>query len=488
MSEAPARAEGPAHAPKRVSPAWPWVVLTALFVLSRVAFRAAGLHFNFSTDWMFLADPVDLRDDFWRTVWVFQVFPPGMNVLTGLLLWLSPEHHATLAHLLFALGGLVLTLSLFALGRWLALSVWAAGALALAFACLPQSIYLENLYLYDAPAAALATLTVALFAWATVRQSWAAWGATFAVASALVWWRSVFHLAWFAALVAFALWVAGGARRATVASAMVGPALVALALFAKNLVLFGAFSSSSWGGANLMASTVDRLPPETRTAWLNEGRLSAASRQSIFAPLDAYGGELPPGAADAPPALTRVTRPTSGSPNYNHPLLIELNRARARDALEYLRSRPGDYAGDLVRWSLPTFFSPTTHWHPRDDSPSGPHASHRAALGAYEATVNALFHTAPAAPWGVYAFLPLVLWFAIRAVWKQRAAGWTPRRVALTLLCFQLLYVTALSAVFGSSENARYRYLVEPCIWLLCAAAVQALWQRARQYARVRAP
>ena len=56
------------------------------YVVSRALLARAGLPYGFELDWMWLADPADLRDRLAQTLWFFHAFPPGMDLLTGILL------------------------------------------------------------------------------------------------------------------------------------------------------------------------------------------------------------------------------------------------------------------------------------------------------------------------------------------------------------------------------------------------------------------
>jgi hypothetical protein len=121
---------------------------------------------------------------------------------------------------------------------------------------------------------------------------------------------------------------------------------------------------------------------------------------------------------------------------------------------------------------------PTTEWHPRTGSPRSPHAGHRRLLGRYEAGYNAALHGLFLAPVGIYALLPLVVIAAVRAALAARrrggAADWA--RGALLVFCtFQIVFVIAVSSAATFLESSRYRFQVEPFIWILSAVALVSL-------------
>src|SRR5882724_4990158 len=376
---------------------------SALFLLGRGLVDLAGLRLNFVLDWMFLGDPEDLRTQLLRTAYYAHASPPGMNLLTGLLLKLGAGHAAMLAHGVLTLSGLVLVNALFRLFRVFGFRFPVALAVATAFSLIPQSLYFEHLYIYTVPTAALLTLSAVLFHRGVVRASFASWLAFFLVCAAIGWLRSTFHLVWFLAMIGLAL-VFGGARtgRLRVLAATTGPAVLLLALYLKNLAVFGVFGATTYGPVNLTQVTVRRTPAAQREAWVREGKLSAYAAIDVFSGPEAY---LPllgsPDNREWPPMLNHLDRPSIGRPNFNHWFYLQINPQRRRDALRCLAARPGAYAGSVLV-NLEGFFSPSTQWHPWDGTERSPHAQHRQVLGRYESAYNTAVHRLPIAPVGFY--------------------------------------------------------------------------------------
>jgi 4-amino-4-deoxy-L-arabinose transferase-like glycosyltransferase len=447
-----------------------------------------GLSFSFSLDWMFLADPADLEQRLLATVWDFHAFPPGMNVLSGVLLKLAPEHAPLLARLCFEASGLTLVLSLHYLSRALGVSRRAALWAAFGFCLLPQTLYLEHLYLYDYPAAALLMVLVALLHRGLSRPSRGVFVALFFVAAVLVWLRSAFHLVWFGAVLLVVVLSVPRAFRRNVLLAAIVPALLGITLYVKNWVRYGVFGATSWGGANVAAATTGRLAPEIRREWVKQGRVSPYAELSVFAPPSAYRRFFGSSESERYPELSALERPTLRSPNYNHWFYLEVNPVRAADARHYILSRPGEYLGTVLGTNLPQFFAPSTRWHPRDHTPSSPHHAHRQLLGGYERAYAAIVHGLPFSPFGLYLLLPFLLFASVRHALRlsrsdRRAqAGVSAEAVVLAFAVFQIVFVTAVSVCFTYAETSRYRFLIEPLIYLLLVSYV------ARRYRRRTAP
>jgi 4-amino-4-deoxy-L-arabinose transferase-like glycosyltransferase len=466
---------------------WPLrahVLLTLLFVSSRLTLQYAGIRFNFSLDWMWLSDPADLRDRLLETLYYFHAFPPGMDFITGVFLKLGGSHAATLALITFWLLGFVIVNALFYLLRVSGLSVFVALGVSVAFSLIPQSIYFENLYLYEYPIAALLCLAAVFFYKAVQRQSFWAWLAFFCVCSAIGLTRTTFHLLWFVAMVGLGVWFSPAHVRVRLLRAACAPAALLLALYIKNFAVFGVFDAFTFGPVSQDLVTIWHLPVEVRDSWIKEGKLSPFAAVSVYAGPREY---LPFFATSEnkkwPPQLNLLERPSVKAANYNHWFFLEVNRRRWADALYYVRARPLDYAANVLE-GLKDVFTPSTTWHPLDDTESSPHYQPRQVLGRYEAIYNRIVHGLFLPPVGLYALLPFVwVWTFMHARSLVRTGG--PDAVArgsLLFFClFQIAFVVAASSLFTFRESARYRYQVESMIWLIGTLCLVSLGRSLRE-------
>jgi hypothetical protein len=459
-------------------------LLSGLLLLGRWLLDLGGLRMNFSLDWMFLADPADLRDHLLHTAYHAHSFPPGMNLLAGWLLKLGPSAAVNGAHALYQLFGLALVNSLFFLLRGLGLGLAPALAVAAAFSLLPQTIYFEHLFLYTYPTTALLVLAGALFLAAVRRPGFWRWSACFATCAAIGWIRSVFHLAWLAAMVGLALlFVARGQRRQP-ALAAVAPLAFLLALYLKNLLVFGVFGALTFGPANVTTATIRNLPRPVRDEWVKQGKLSPFAAISVYEGPRAYLPLL--GRSDNPrwpPMMNVLERPSIGLPNFNHWFFLQVNPRRRDDARVYLRERPGEFLR-TVAVNVKEYLQPSTHWHPHDHRDDGPHHRHRQVLGGYERAFDRAVHGLPLPPVGIYLFAPLPLGWAVlrlRRLWRSAAPEDRPRAAVVAFALFQIAYVSTLSVLLAQGEAERYRFKIEAFLWLLAALAVADLVAFARR-------
>jgi hypothetical protein len=395
-----------------------------------------------------------------------------MNALTGALLKVGNGAAASLAHGLFLALGIVFVNVLHALARAVGLKPVGAALVTLAFALTPPVIYLEHLYIYDWPVAVLLACGALLLHRGVRDRSTRAWHAFFIVCAAIALTRSTFHLVWYVATTAMAFWLAGSSMRRAVARAAALPALVVIALYAKNYLLFGDFAASTFAPAAYSQATVARLPEPVRKEWMRSGILSPYAAVSVYAAPREYArffeGDQRPG---WPPQVTRLENVSTGAPNFNHWWLLVVHEARRRDAQRVLLARPLDYVRGVVV-GVREMFGPTTAWHPRDGVPGAPHEQHRQILGSYEAWFNRVVHTRPLSPAGLYLAVPLLL--AAAAVYGARLLAGTRAgraRGALLVFCVvQVTYVVAISTMATAGEWARYRFPIEWMLWIAAAA------------------
>ncbi len=461
-----------------------YAALSVWFACTRVVLYAAGFPFSRSFSWMFLADPEELRTRLVESVLYFHAYPPGMNLLTGGFLKLSEGGFDVLARAFFAGCGLAMIWALYYLAR----AVGAGRALALsacaAFAVFPPTLFFENLYLYTYPVACLLTVAAALLCVALRKQSGWAWFSFFLSCALLGVLRSTFHLSWFVLMLGLSLVAAPHKNRRAILLAAGLPALLLLALYAKNYLLFDHFGATSAGGGNLTHVTVMRMPPEERRAWVERGKLSPIANISVYAPPRAYLPYFGSSESERWPKNSALDKPSIQAPNYNHWFFMKANELRSRDAMVYLKEHPTEYLR-TVGEALQQFFGPSTRWHPTDRPRNGaldakrarlsPHYPQRQLIGGYEQAVNTLLHRFPFSPVGVYVLLPFVIGVAAISVGRARRAGDRARAALLAFAIVQVLFVATVSSLFTIGESSRYRYQVEPLVWLLVIACVPAL-------------
>jgi hypothetical protein len=88
---------------------------------------------------------------------------------------------------------------------------------------------------------------------------------------------------------------------------------------------------------------------------------------------------------------------------------------------------------------------------------------------------------------GLYLLFPVVLWPAISGAFSVRrraAAVLDPRGCLLAFCLIQIGYVTITGVLFAFGEAPRYRFQIDPFIWLMAALALSRLIALIRQHKR----
>jgi hypothetical protein len=466
----------------------PELALLVAFSLSRLLARTVfGLRFDGDTlgYWQVL-DPALLRGDLLRSLLYLHGQPPLFNLFLGIVLKCAPEGQApAVFEAVFLVLGYCGIVGIYCLLVELGAPRGAALAAALVQATLSTTwLVYESWLFYTLPTAVLVT-------WAGVWLARAARGragaavAFAAAVSALSWIRATYQPAWALASLAILLvavrHAAPQVRRWAWRASLVALALT-LVLPAKNALVVGSFTSSTWLGMSLARMTTERLDEATREEWIRTGQLDPVARVRGFSPLAAYAAELqaPPPGTPTHPALVSPTK-ADGSPNFNHAAYLGIGRAYQRAALVVLRRRPALYL-DRVRRALVTWLRPPTDYIfvvPQ-----------REAVRAWDSLHCRLLLWSSqdrrrAGP--TLVLLPAAVLFLVALLWRPAA----DRRRLLVLVAFPVLTV-GWNLVVGNlaevEENNRFRVEVEGLMVVLGCWGLVETARLARAAVRPPAP
>ncbi|MDK2971463.1 MAG: hypothetical protein PWP23_1218 [Candidatus Sumerlaeota bacterium] len=329
---------------RRHADTWIALGLLACFALSRFIAVRQGLVFNFDIldfGYQFL-DPALLKHDLSRSLWFLHSQPPGFNLFLGVILKLAPGTGRTLFAWAFRLMGVLLVPSLFFLQRRLGVPRAVAAGATLLVVLSPAALLYENWLFYTYPVALLLVVAALCFA-RFAEQGKALDGfALFAALAALVYLRSIFHPVWFLALVALAAWSRGRGEWRRTALLALGPFVLVLALFGKNLVLFGEFTSSTWLGMSASKMTTTGLTDEEWARLRAEPGYPAILDIETFESVARYEPFLPPHQARGIPALDTIDKTTGYTIEERFIPFFNLNHAQVIDAAHLY--------GDAAKW------------------------------------------------------------------------------------------------------------------------------------------
>lgn len=476
--------------------AHPVAALCALYLLVRAAGFALGMRFDADnlTSWMQIADVDLLRHHLWRTLWYLHSQPPLFNLLIGIGLRFGDAGFLVFMDLVFGavtLGGILATHGLVR-----DLTDRPGWALAVAgWLCVSPAVLLfsQKLY-YNGLVPWLVAMGLYGLHRGVTRRSmgWMAFGFAMVVATVLL--RSMIHPVVYAAMVAIYVACAAG-QRARVLLAAAAPTALLAAVMLKNLAVFGTMALSSWPALNLVGQMVDQMPAAQRAEMIRDGRLSRYAVLEGFAYPDQYIKLVPPTPPTGEPSLDNMTKST-GEPNWNHRLFLQLAEPRMKDAMAGLWAAPVPF----LRITVAAVY----HFH-RPASEFKGLERNRAAIAGWERLANAVVGLQPVAWFGAtddrarpqapalqlslaallesLAFGGFLVLVGLRLLADLRARRW-PAPADATPLALAMVgaFVILVSNIADVWENNRAHYDIGSV--MLVGALVFAAWLAERQTRR----
>jgi 4-amino-4-deoxy-L-arabinose transferase-like glycosyltransferase len=481
----------------------PYTALLLIFAASRIAYYLAGVRFDARgiNTFFQLLDPELLRHRLLESLFYLHMQPPGFNFLVGVVLKMFPASYGAGLHWLHMLFGAATACLLFHLMRRLGVGTRLALVAAALFMVSPGVVLFENFVLYEYVLAfVLAASAVLLYHFAERRS------AVYAVAFlacqfCLVMLRNQFHLVYFAVMFAVVLWFTRKDRRVVAGVGAVFLAVV-LALFVKNLVLFGHFVSSTWMGMNMATIATHQLTAQERAIFMARGQLSPATSEDPGAPLSFYRPYIKMPAKTGIPALDEEFKST-GAVNFNHVAFLEVQKLYMKDGLFILQHYPKAYLRSVATawfaYFLPTgdfpFFTlnrPRIHGLDRffnvvffGQFREAPDRKTLRRLYAQGGAFSMVLYTGLFLMIGLPALFVFGIWFLYRGV-RTRSLG-TPRALLLGFMLFNIAYLTGVANFLSCFENNRYRFQVDGFYVVLAALALAQLWRGLRRRNSARA-
>ena len=472
----------------------PLHVVIAVFVASRVAAFAAGVRFD---DGLLhnayqLLDGRLLRDNPVESIYYLHSQPPLFNALTALVVQLPHGAINTALALAWHAAGLATAVALFATMTRLGVRPWLAAGLGSLFVISPAVLLTESWFFYTQPEMlliALALLGLARFA--TSRRTFD--GLLFSGSlAALVLLRSSFHPVLLVALLVIVWRVLHlGTRRLTTIAVI--PLVLVGAWSVKNVLVFDSWSNSTWLGMNLAYVAHAGTTPQRCRELVAEHTVDGLACTTPFRAPAKYRNAVPHPhryGVDATDLLHKST----GQPNFNASLYIDVAAKFQHDSLELLRdggptaiaraelaaytvwAEPGDdvlqlrkvrapiaaYADWFDRivllrpvatgWNDPARFTAGAGGFPIGD-----------ALGSLSYTLLAMFGLA------VYGGV---------AGWRRGKRGDSALQVVCAVSLVLLGYSTVLGNALDFRENNRFRLETAPGALLLAAIGIELIVER----------
>ncbi len=466
--------------------------LVIAFLVSRLIAHLAGVRFDegmAARAWQ-LPDLDLLKDRLTETIWYMHGQPPLFGFFTGVVLKLFPIRFVPAiwqgAFLLLSLGA---TIAMYDLGRWLFPSgPWAWG-MAISFSVSPGCLLYENFFFYTTPTMFLVLLSAAAFR--RFLDSPDFWTAFFwsGLAAATVLTRSLFHPFWWVVAAILALWWARE-RGWRTALGIVIPGFAVIGWCLKNLVLFGFFGTSSWTGMNLWITAKYSVSFEDMAVLQKTGVLPPIAKVPPFSEAGDYLGMVASSAPTGIGILDR-TKKRNGTPSFHHSGIPLIARKYSEAARILFRERWWDLLMTLVVSARCFCLPPSDYFFlkaNRDRIAQWDDLFGLVVHGRWGSEVDVAWlkehfpgHFATSHPGngffnevGLAACLLIHLFLMIGVFPRFEVPSDEVRLVKFFGLVVG--YVTLAGIVGDVGENQRFRFMIEPLIWLSLAWGIRHVY------------
>src|ERR1700733_1150276 len=465
-----------------------YALLAMVFAVSRLGYYLLGVRFDARPvlNYYQFIDPELLKHRLFESLIYLHVQPPGWNLYVGSVLKLFPASYPAAFHVSHLLMGLGICWSLYYLMRTCRLSRWLAFALAAWFIVSPGVILFENYLLYEYLVAfflLLAAVALARF----LQDARARWMTLFfATLFALVLVRNIFHLVYFIAMLAALAFLSKSHRRMVLLCGAV-PLLAIAGLYAKNRILFGTFSGSTWMGMNMDVITAHQLTPDEGRDFVSRGVISQASLLDLGSALDLYRPYIQMPARTGIQVLDDCVTST-GATNFNCLAFLQVQQIYTRDGLALLQDYPVVYLRSVeAAWF--TYFLPAGDFPFFDLNRPKIHAIDRfwnivffgqfkeandrkelRRLAARGEGASLVLYTGVFLMIGLPALWLWSIYYLVTGV--RRKTLDPPAAILVGFFLLNITYVTVIANFLSSFENNRYRFPLDAFYVILLGVAL----------------
>lgn len=458
------------------------MIITLVFVVSRVIFYLAGVRFDMTPlNSIQFIDPVLLKENLLQSLFYLHGQPPLFNLFVGCILKLFPENYTVIFHGLFMLAGYFIMIGFYTLLRQFKVKEGLAAGLTCFFTLNPACILYENWLLYS-------YFILVVMCWSAVflhryLSHYAGRDILvfFVLTACLVLTYSTFHLVWFVFLLGVLLLFVKKKRKQIFMLAAV-PLVLITALYLKNFLLFGSFTTSkAWMAFNLLEMSAKNIPPETIERLYREGK---------FKTYDPFYNEK-----TGIPLLDQIIKPSTGELNWHSKQALINSDIDIHNARFLIKTYPQSYKESVVR-AYKMYFFP---------GPTDVTFLNRAKIELYENIYNFMFwHLNAVNNYSLYSE-KLLLWYKFDSIkWDDLSLnlysvvvlfyvglfltgfmliylalrkGDKDDAFILTLLfmLMNIFYISVGNNFFAWIGSNRYRFVVEPFYLTILAVCLNRL-------------
>ncbi len=450
-------------------------ILVGVFILSRILVAMLGLRLNIwalSVYWQYL-DLDTLQNHLLQGVWYDHTQPPVFNLLLGIILKISGHHSTLLFEILLKTVSLINGLLLFHIVRKLTSVEFLPLLVALAYIISPATLVFECELFYTT----IISLLLLLSVFYLIRLSRSAkLGDALGVFLPMVLLcltRSVYHIVWLVIVAVFLLYYC---RKNAHFYQLILVSLVSILLvgswYAKNKIIFGKWTTSTWMGMNLSRNV------------FHDNEITDSSRIEAYDPfsrISVYRKFIDPayekkfkGLNDRD--LLQETKNDSLT-NLKEVSYIPVADLYMKASLDHIKSHPLSYAQNIIQSSI-LYFTPATMYSLAIEQ-SGkikyfdlPY-SFKLTYFAHNKSQRRVWLTISAIPKLLF-YLFVFFTFFRYSIQIRKMASWN------LFICVTIGFVFVVSSLFEHYENMRFRFETEPLFLILAAQVVSIIYSRSK--------
>jgi hypothetical protein len=454
----------------------PLLSVVIAFILSRLFYSSKGVCFDagpLTWYWQYI-DPVLLKENLLQSLYYLHTQPPLFNLFLGLGLKLFSDY-TTFFGLSYISLGLILALSLYLLMNRLGVSDRLSAGLTILFITSPSCILYEKWLFYTYPTTTLLSVS-ALFLHRFLKKTDFTNGICFfSLLSAIVLIRSLFHIFWFT-LFALIIVLCKHKDWKKVAFSCSLPFALLFFLYAKNLYLFGSFSTSTWLGMNLSKMTTFKLPIDEHISLAKEGKLSKFSLIAPFSDMNRYLPYLSESRKSGIPVLDQQ-RKSTGAVNLNNIGYIEVSRRYLEDAIYVLKNHPEAYISG-VKEAYTHFLTPSTDNIFLE--------SNRKHIQGIDRFYNLIFCGQVFTNTKVGLFIAiglpiLFLYLSILILISLKRPVDLAFVLTLLFIWTNIAYVSVVGNMVEVGENNRFRFIIDPLFLVILGLFMESVIMRVKR-------
>jgi hypothetical protein len=438
------------------------LLIIALFGVTRLVFYSAGIRLDIMPllwFWQFI-DPVLLKRHLFQSLFYQHTQPPLFNFLVGIVLKVARNSEILAFHLLYLAAGLLLSIYLFKTMLRAGIAPKISAILTSIFIVSPSSILYENWLFYTYPVTLFLILSAFFLHRFFSTQKWTDGLIFFSLLGLCVLTRSLFHLIWFL-LILFMLVNTGKKFSKTILFSATIPFLLVCSIFVKNWFIWGEFTNSTWLGMSLFKVASNNVSQGEMVKLVQKRHLSEASLYHPYSWLSTYPVELRNAPQTEIPVLDQKLRST-GFNNYNQLAYHRISKYYLSDALYLIRHYPASYLHGLLKSFSIYFWSSSDNYFLK--------VNRDRILGynrAFDTIFYGKFGSDGEPGWFLVAGIPLLLFFSVRYLLRKDQDMSVATKVTLLFITLNILYVTLVGNALETGENNRFRFEIDPYLYVL---------------------